>query len=433
MRWEFFVGGCGMSITAVVGAQWGDEGKGKIVDLLAQDAEIVVRYQGGANAGHTVVNHLGRFALHLIPCGVFNPSTINIIGTGTVVDVDELIKEMDALRSNGIDLKNLVISERAHTSLPIYPLFERLLENSRGVRKHGSTLRGISPAYAAKALRIGIQMGVFRNRDKLCESLSELLTFGNQVLASNFGASGLDVGQTIDRFLSYRERIVPHLGDTLAMLQEGMQKNSRILLEGQLGTMRDLDWGIYPYVTSSNPLPGGAAAGAGIPPHKITRVLGVVKAFSTCVGAGPFPTELHDDTGKYLREVGQEFGATTGRPRRCGWLDAVALKYASMLNGFTEIAVTKLDTLDGLGSLKICTGYLLDGEIVQRMPLADDLFRATPIYEEVPGWKEPAAGARNWNDLPSEARHYVTLIENYLGAKATLISVGPEREATFRK
>lgn len=422
-----------MSITAVVGAQWGDEGKGKIVDLLAQDAEIVVRYQGGANAGHTVVNHLGKFALHLIPCGIFNTSTVNIIGTGTVVDLDELIKEMDSLLVKGIDLKNLVISERAHVSLPIYPLFERLLETARGVRKHGSTLRGISPAYAAKALRIGMQMGTFRNKDRLRDSLTELLTFGNQVLASNFGESGLDVEQTIERFLSYRARIVPHLGDTLPLLQKGIEKNSRILLEGQLGTMRDLDWGIYPYVTSSNPLPGGAAAGAGIPPHKITQVLGVVKAFSTCVGAGPFPTELHDETGKYLREVGQEFGATTGRPRRCGWLDAVALKYARMLNGFTEIAVTKLDTLDGLDSLKICTGYLLDGEVVQHMPLSDDLLRVTPIYQEVAGWKEPTAGARSWHELPSEARNYVALIEDYLGAKASLISVGPEREATFRK
>ncbi|MBS3937145.1 MAG: adenylosuccinate synthase [Peptococcaceae bacterium] len=422
-----------MSITAVVGAQWGDEGKGKIVDLLAQDAEIVVRYQGGANAGHTVVNNRGKFALHLIPCGIFNPATVNIIGTGTVVDVDELIKEMDMLASSGIAMNNLKISERAHMSLPIYPLLERQLENARGVRKHGSTLRGISPAYAAKALRIGVQMGEFRNPKRLSETLSELLTFGNQVLVNNFGATALDVPETIGRFLSYAERVVPHLGDTLALLQDGMRNNCRILLEGQLGTMRDLDWGIYPYVTSSNPLPGGAAAGAGIPPHKITGVLGVVKAFSTCVGAGPFPTELHDDTGRYLREVGQEFGATTGRPRRCGWLDAVALKYASMLNGFTEIAVTKLDTLDGMETLKVCTGYLLDGERIEHMPLAADLFRAEPIYEEVPGWKEPTSGARSWNELPKETQHYVELIEGYLGAKASIISVGPEREATFWK
>ena len=233
-----------MSITAVVGAQWGDEGKGKIVDLLAQDAEIVVRYQGGANAGHTVVNNRGKFALHLIPCGIFNPATVNIIGTGTVVDVDELIKEMDMLASSGIAMNNLKISERAHMSLPIYPLLERQLENARGVRKHGSTLRGISPAYAAKALRIGVQMGEFRNPKRLSETLSELLTFGNQVLVNNFGATALDVPETIGRFLSYAERVVPHLGDTLALLQDGMRNNCRILLEGQLGTMRDLDWGI---------------------------------------------------------------------------------------------------------------------------------------------------------------------------------------------
>jgi len=422
-----------VAITAVVGAQWGDEGKGKIVDLLAQEADLVVRYQGGANAGHTVVNEQGKFALHLIPCGIFNPSTVNIIGTGTVVDVEELVKEMDMLEQSGIDTKNLLISERAHMSLPIYPLFERLLETARGVRKHGSTLRGISPAYAAKALRVGLQMGEFRNPSQLRASLREILTFGNQVLVSNFGADPIDVTGTIDRLVGHAARLAPHIGDTLVLLQKSMRQNKRILLEGQLGTMRDLDWGIYPYVTSSNPLPGGAVAGAGIPPHKINHVLGVVKAFSTCVGAGPFPTELQDETGKYLREIGQEFGATTGRPRRCGWLDAVALKYASMLNGFTEIAITKLDTLDGLETLKICTGYVLDGEPIDYMPLAADLFRVTPIYTEVPGWKEPTAPARSFAQMPRAAQDYVALIEGYLEAKATLISVGPERSATFTK
>jgi len=422
-----------VGVTAVVGAQWGDEGKGKIVDLLAQEADIVVRYQGGANAGHTVVNDKGKFALHLIPCGIFNPSTVNIIGTGTVVDVEELVKEMNMLEQSGIDTKNLLISERAHMSLPIYPLFERLLETARGVRKHGSTLRGISPAYAAKALRVGLQMGEFKNPRQLRASLQEILTFGNQVLVNNFGAEPIDVPKTMEQLVNHAARLAPHIGDTLAVIQKGMRQNKRILLEGQLGTMRDLDWGIYPYVTSSNPLPGGAAAGAGIPPHKINHVLGVVKAFSTCVGSGPFPTELHDDTGKYLREIGQEFGATTGRPRRCGWLDAVALKYAAMLNGFTEIAITKLDTLDGLETLKICTGYLLDGEQIDYMPLATDLFRVEPIYIEVPGWKEPTAPARSFAQMPREAQDYIALIEGYLEAKATLISVGPERSATFTK
>jgi len=422
-----------VAVTAVVGAQWGDEGKGKIVDLLAQEADVVVRYQGGANAGHTVVNERGKFALHLIPCGIFNPNTVNIIGTGTVVDVEELIKEMDMLEQSGIDTTNLLISERAHMSLPIYPLFESLLETARGVRKHGSTLRGISPAYAAKALRVGLQMGEYKNAAQLAASLREILNFGNQVLVNNFGAEPIDVPKTIDRLVSHAARLAPHIGDTLALLQKSMRHNKRILLEGQLGTMRDLDWGIYPYVTSSNPLPGGAAAGAGIPPHKINHVLGVVKAFSTCVGAGPFPTELHDETGKYLREIGQEFGATTGRPRRCGWLDAVALRYAAMLNGFTEIAITKLDTLDGLEALKICTGYLLDGEPIDYMPLASELYRVTPLYTEVPGWKKPTAKAKSFAEMPIEAQNYVTLIEGYLEAKATLISVGPERAATFTK
>lgn len=422
-----------MTVKAVVGAQWGDEGKGKIVDLLAQKADIVVRFQGGANAGHTVVNSQGKFALHLIPCGIFNPNTLNIIGTGTVVDLDELIKELNMLEDKGISTANLRISNRAHISLPVYSQIERLAETERGERKQGSTLRGISPAYAAKALRVGLQMGSLHNVAKFKTSLTEVLEGGNRLITKVFGAEPLNVDEIVERYLEHARRLAPYVCDALGLMHQGINADKSILLEGQLGTMRDLDWGIYPYVTSSNPLPGGAAAGAGIPAHKIASVLGVVKAFSTSVGEGPFVTEQDNEVGKFLREVGLEFGATTGRPRRCGWLDAVGLKYAAMINGFTEVAITKLDTLDGLESLKICVGYKLDGEPIDYMPLTDDLYRVEPMYIEVPGWKEKSATARSWEQLPLEAQEYVKLIESYCGAPATLISVGPEREATFSR
>lgn len=422
-----------MVVKAIVGAQWGDEGKGKIVDLLAQESDIVVRYQGGANAGHTVVNEFGKFALHLIPCGVFNSKTLNIIGTGTVVDIDELIKELDMLESKNISTENLAISDRAHISFPLYSQIERMAELSRGERKQGSTLRGISPAYAAKALRVGMQMGELKNPQRLREGMQEVLTAGNDLLINMYHAEPLDVETIIERYMVYAKRLSSQIKDTLTIIHRGMAQNKNILLEGQLGAMRDLDWGIYPYVTSSNPLPGGASAGAGIPAHKITSVLGVVKAFSTCVGAGPFPTEQDNEAGRYLREVGQEFGATTGRPRRCGWLDAHALRYAAMLNGFTEIAITKLDTLDGLDKLKICVGYKLDGEAIDYMPLTSDLYRVEPIYEEVQGWTSKTSLARSWEELPLEAQGYVQKIESYLGAPASIISVGPEREATFSR
>ncbi|KAF0196567.1 MAG: adenylosuccinate synthase [Bacillota bacterium] len=422
-----------MTVKAVVGAQWGDEGKGKIVDLLAQEADIVVRFQGGANAGHTVVNSLGKFALHLVPCGIFNPDTLNIIGTGTVVDLDELIKEIDMLENKGISTANLRISNRAHISLPVYSQLERLSETERGERKQGSTLRGISPAYAAKALRVGLQMGSLHNVIKFRTGLTEVLEGGNRLITKIYGAEPLNLDEIVERYLGHARRLEPYVCDSLGFIQQGLTANKNILLEGQLGTMRDLDWGIYPYVTSSNPLPGGAAAGAGIPPHKITSVLGVVKAFSTSVGEGPFVTEQNNEVGNYLREVGLEFGATTGRPRRCGWLDAVGLKYAAMLNGFTEIAITKLDTLDGLESLKVCVGYKLDGKEIGYMPLTDDLYRVEPVYIDLPGWKQKAASARSWEQLPRRAQEYVRLIESYCSAPATLISVGPEREATFSR
>ena len=422
-----------MPIKAVVGAQWGDEGKGKIVDLLAQQADYVVRYQGGANAGHTVVNEHGKFALHLVPCGIFNPQTVNIIGTGTVIDLDELVTELDMLASRGICTEGLYISDRAHLSVPSYSRLERLAEESRGERKQGSTLRGISPAYAAKALRLGIQVGELRNWGRLEPKLRELLAACDELMAKLYDCvpPAEDRERIVERYRAYAKRLSPYIGDTLSLLSQAYSQGKDVLLEGQLGTMRDLDWGIYPYVTSSNPLPGGACAGAGIPPQRITSVVGVVKAFSTCVGGGPFPTEQDNEIGHYLREVGHEYGATTGRPRRIGWLDAPALRYAAKLNGFTELAVTKLDTLDGLPTIKVCVGYKLDGLSIDHMPLTADLYRVEPVYEELRGWMQITSGVRDFASLPQAAQDYVRLIEGYLSAPAKLISVGPQREATF--
>ncbi len=422
-----------MPIKAVVGAQWGDEGKGKIVDLLAQQADYVVRYQGGANAGHTVVNEHGKFALHLVPCGIFNPQTVNIIGTGTVIDLDELVTELDMLASRGIGTEGLYISDRAHLSVPSYARLERMAEESRGERKQGSTLRGISPAYAAKALRLGIQVGELRNWGRLEPKLRELLAACDELMAKLYDCvpPAEDRERIVERYRAYAKRLSPYIGDTLSLLSQAYSQGKDVLLEGQLGTMRDLDWGIYPYVTSSNPLPGGACAGAGIPPQRITSVVGVVKAFSTCVGGGPFPTEQDNEIGHYLREVGHEYGATTGRPRRIGWLDAPALRYAAKLNGFTELAVTKLDTLDGLPTIKVCVGYKLDGLSIDHMPLTADLYRVEPVYEELRGWMQITSGVRDFASLPQAAQDYVRLIEGYLSAPAKLISVGPQREATF--
>lgn len=421
-----------MPVQAIIGAQWGDEGKGKIVDLLAQEAEVVVRYQGGANAGHTVVNEYGKFALHLIPCGIFNPEALCIVGTGTVVNLDDLCRELDTLESKGISAANLKISDRAHISLPLYSTLDRLAEAARGQNKQGSTQKGIAPAYAAKSLRVGLQMGEMLHPEHFERRLRELLTAGNELITKIYGDQAMNVEDQVAAIIAQAKRLAPHVADTLTLIHRALEGDKKILLEGQLGAMRDLDWGIYPYVTSSNPLAGGASAGAGIPPREIKNVMGVVKAFSTCVGAGPFPTELLDETGHYLQEVGQEFGATTGRPRRCGWLDLVGLRYATRLNGFTELAITKLDTLDGLKTLKVCTGYKVNGQLIEGMPLTPDLYNVEPVYHELPGW-ESTASARSWDELPKAAQEYIKLIEQACKAPATLISVGPERSATFAR
>jgi adenylosuccinate synthase len=417
-----------MTVTAVVGAQWGDEGKGRIVDYLAKSAGMVIRFQGGDNAGHTVVNERGTFRLHLVPSGVFNPRTCCIVGTGMVVNPESLLGEMEEqLASAGVSLDNLWLSERAHVLMPYHRLLDGLQEKALGGARIGTTGRGIGPAYADKAARTGVRLGDLTRPYHLQRRLALVLPGVNRTLA-HFGQPALDFDELVAQAVSWGDRLRSRIVDTLPMIQQAVRDGRNILLEGQLGVMRDLDWGTYPYVTSSNPLAGAACVGAGLPPTAITDVVGVVKAYSTAVGAGPFPVELQDETGAHLRETGQEYGATTGRPRRCGWFDGIAIRYAAWLNGFTSLAVTKLDVLDGLPELKICVGYEIDGEVVNSVPDTPDLERASPIYETWPGWQASTREARRWDDLPDAARAYLRRIAELADVSIRYVSVGAERE-----
>jgi adenylosuccinate synthase len=421
-----------MPVTAVVGAQWGDEGKGRIIDYLAQEADVVIRFQGGDNAGHTVINEHGKHALHLIPSGIFNPRTENIVGSGCVVNPQSLLDEMVNLESAGVALGNLWVSTRAQMLMPYHRTLDVLEEAARGKDTIGTTKRGIGPAYADKAARSGLRIGDLLHDEWLESRLDAALRSVNRKVEV-LGGDPVDGAEVYAICLQYRERLGPRIIDTVPLVRHALDTNKAILLEGQLGVMRDLDWGIYPYVTSSNPTASYAASGAGLPARAIDRVIGVVKAYSTAVGDGPFPVELHDADGQRLREIGGEFGATTGRPRRCGWFDGVAIGYAAWLNGMTGLAITKLDVLDTFETLKICTGYrMLDGTVVtDSMPDTPDLVHASPIYEEWEGWLASTADCRRWDDLPKQARAYLHRIGELAGTKIDFVSVGPERDQMF--
>jgi adenylosuccinate synthase len=371
-----------MPVTAIVGAQWGDEGKGRIIDFLAQEADVVVRFQGGDNAGHTVINRFGKHALHLVPSGIFNPATQNIIGTGCVVNPASLLEEMARLEAAGVALDNLWISHRAQMVMPYHPMLDGLEEAARGKGSIGTTKRGIGPAYADKAARSGLRMGDLLHPDWLEARLDNALRTINRKLEI-LGGEPVDGRKLFALLMDFRRQLGHRIVDVMPKLKQSLAADAAILLEGQLGVMRDLDWGIYPFVTSSNPTAAFAPSGAGLPAGALDRVIGVVKAYSTAVGEGPFPTELLDETGDKLREVGAEFGATTGRPRRCGWFDGVAIRYAAWLNGMTGLAITKLDVLDHFDELRICTGYRLpSGEMVtDAMPDTPLLYDVTSIYE----------------------------------------------------
>jgi adenylosuccinate synthase len=423
-----------MPVIAVIGAQWGDEGKGKIVDMLAEKVKVVARFSGGDNAGHTVVNPQGEFKLHLIPSGIFSPGAVSIIGNGAVVNPGVLIKEMDSLNERGVDTSRLFVSDRAHLIMPYHTLLDGLEEEARGGKAIGTTRKGIGPAYADKVARLGIRAGDLLNRDALHDRLSTILNQKNLVLTCVYKTNPLSLEDIYNEYCGYADRLSPHITDTIAMLAQALERREPILLEGAQGALLDPDFGTYPYTTSSSPLAGGGCLGTGLGPGRLDHVLGVFKAYSTRVGSGPMPTELHDATGDAIREKAHEYGTTTGRPRRCGWFDAVAARLSTRINGFDSAAITRLDVLDELPSLKICTAYKLNGETVTDFPASiPALESCEPVYEELPGWQTSISEARKFEDLPEAAQRYVKRLEEVIGCPASIISVGERREQTIHR
>ncbi|HEY8287569.1 MAG TPA: adenylosuccinate synthase [Chloroflexota bacterium] len=418
-----------LSVTAVVGCHWGDEGKGKLIDYLAASADMVIRYNGGANAGHSIHNQFGDFALHLVPSGIFYPRVTCVVGPGTAVDPGSLLEELGDLQVKGIDTAGLRVSERAHVVMPYHKLIDGLEEAARGARVQGTTKRGIGPCYTDKVARIGVRMGDLLDPGFLHDELPWIIAHKNRVLTRLYDHEPLDSDALVDQCWAWGEQLRARIVDTTSLVLDAVRADKSIILEGQLGVQRDLDWGIYPYVTSSSAIAGGAAGGAGVPPAAITNVVGVLKAYTTSVGEGPFPTELTDAIGDQLREIGQEFGASTGRPRRCGWFDAVAARFAAELNGCTAMAIVKLDPLDLFPVLRICTAYSLDGQVITHMPTTRNLARVRPIMEEWPGWEMPTTAARRFEDLPDAARRYVLRLEELIGVPVRYVGVGAGHEA----
>ncbi len=422
-----------MSVVVVVGTQWGDEGKGKIVDVLSEEADLIVRYQGGHNAGHTVVINNEKFILHLIPSGILHRDKLCIIGNGVVIEPGALLEEIDGLRKRGIEVgNNLLISKNAHLIMPYHILLDTHSEKTTKV-KIGTTGRGIGPAYTHKAQRLGIRAVDLLEPELFKEKLERNLEEINFILKERYGLQPLDPARVFNDYLGFAEKLRGHISDTELVINNAIDNGKKVLLEGAQGTLLDVDHGTYPFVTSSNPVAGGACVGAGIGPTKITSVLGVVKAYTTRVGEGPFPTELKDKLGELLRTRGGEFGATTGRPRRCGWLDAVVLRHSVRVNGITGLVITKLDILDELDTIKICIGYKYEGKVYEEMPKEFKIFsRAEPVFIELNGWKEETTGIRDYKKLPEKARSYLKKIEELLGVPIVLISTGQRREELIR-
>lgn len=422
-----------MPVQIIVGAQWGDEGKGKIVDYLAGRSRMVIRFQGGPNAGHTIVNEYGEFKLHSVPSGIFQPAVDCIIGAGTVLSPPQFFQETEELKAAGVSLDRLMISDRTHLIMPWHPVFEEIQEESLGKRQIGTTRKAIGPAYADRYGRWGLCIGELRHPDWLRQRVSDILALKNRELAA-YGRTEYSTDDVMDLLGRWLEKLEPYISDTVPVIGSALERDDTILLEGQLGIGKGVIWGSYPYVTSSSPVAGGASVGAGIPPHRITDVIGIVKAYSTSVGAGPMVTLDETDIGPRLRELGHEFGATTGRPRKCGWLDAVMVRHGARINGYTQVAVTRLDILDTLETIGICTAYELpDGTRIDRVPLTPVLETCTPVIEYMPGWRTSTRNCRRWEDLPEETRAYVERIEGIAGAPATFVSVGPRREETILK
>lgn len=423
-----------MTNTAIVGAQWGDEGKGKVVDHLADKFAYVIRFQGGHNAGHTVVFNGERYALHVLPSGIFHPGTVNVIANGVVVDPFQLVKEIKGLREKGIEISpaNLKISDRAHLIMPYHGIIDRHSDSRPGHRKIGTTGRGIGPTYESKVGRRGFRFCDIMDMGHFHKMVKGELADINQRFPEVGELRAWDADQTTEKLDQALAILRPFVTDAVYMLAEARSENKRLLFEGAQATLLDVDFGTYPYVTSSNSCAAGICAGAGVPPTSIQRVIGIFKAYQTRVGGGPFPTELEGETCDVLRRAGQEFGTTTGRPRRCGWLDLVALRYALTLNGFQSLAMMKLDVLDSLENIKVCVGYRIDGEITKRFPAsAASLERCEPIYETLPGWQTPVNGVRRFEDLPAAAREYIAYIEEHTGSSIGFVSVGPDREQSI--
>ena len=421
-----------MPAVVLVGAQWGDEGKGKATDLLGGRVDFVVRYQGGNNAGHTVVIGDESYALHLIPSGVLRPDCVPIIGNGVVVDPGVLLEEMAGLNERGIDTSKLKISASAHLIMPHHRALDKVTERYLGKVRIGTTGRGIGPAYGDKMARVGIRAqdlldpGIFRAKLELA------LREKNQVLTKVYNRRAIDIDEVCDEYGEYARQLAPLIADTGLLLSQALDDDKVVLLEGSQGTLLDVDHGSYPFVTSSNPTAGGAATGSGIGPNRISRAVGIVKAYTTRVGSGPFPTELFDDQGERLRAVGHEFGVTTGRARRTGWYDAVIVRYAVRVNGLTDLFLTKLDILSGLETIPVCVGYDVDGEVVDEMPMTQTGFHhAKPIYQELPGWDADISKARSLEDLPVQARDYISFLEEQARCPISAIGVGPGRDETI--
>ncbi|MFC4123617.1 adenylosuccinate synthase [Nocardia rhizosphaerae] len=422
-----------MPAIVLIGAQWGDEGKGKATDLLGERLQWVVRYQGGNNAGHTVVLPNGdKFALHLIPSGILTPGVKNVIGNGVVVDPGVLLEELAGLEERGVDTSGLLLSADAHLIMPYHVAIDKVAERFLGSRKIGTTGRGIGPCYQDKVARVGVRVADVLDEKILTQKVEAALEFKNQVLVKIYNRRALDPQQVVDEVLAQAESFKHRISDTRLELNLALERGDTILLEGSQGTLLDVDHGTYPFVTSSNPTSGGAAVGSGIGPNKIDTVLGILKCYTTRVGSGPFPTELFDNFGEFLAKNGGEVGVTTGRARRCGWFDAVIGRYATRVNGITDYFLTKLDVLSGLDTVPICVAYEIDGERVEQMPTTQTEFHhAKPIYEEMPGWWEDISHARTFAELPANAQAYVLRLEELSGARISCIGVGPGRDQTI--
>ncbi len=421
-----------MPAVVIVGAQWGDEGKGKATDLLGDRIDYVVKFNGGNNAGHTVVIGDETYALHLLPSGILTPGVTPVIGNGVVVDLDVLAEELDGLEARGLDVSKLMVSSHAHVVTLYHRTLDKVTERFLGKRQIGTTGRGIGPTYADKINRVGIRIQDLFDEGILRQKVEGALEQKNHLLVKVYNRRAIEVDEVVTELLAHRERLAPMVADTSLELNKALDRGDTVLFEGGQATMLDVDHGTYPFVTSSNATSGGAATGAGVAPWRLTSVVGIIKAYTTRVGSGPFPTELDDASGDWLRDRGHEFGTTTGRPRRTGWFDAPIARYATRVNGITDYVLTKLDVLTGLEEIPVCVGYEVDGKKVDDVPWSQsDFHHATPIYESFPGWSENIEGAREFSDLPQTAQDYVTRLEDLMGQRVSVIGVGPSRDAVI--